>query len=94
MLLLATKIDLRSDAAILQRLTDRGLAPVATAQGQRLAKDIGAVFAEVNIFDHPHEAILPKLSQLRLSLSDPSLAQKPSSSSKISRNKKQKCIIS
>ena len=41
-LLVATKIDLRSDADTLQSLTQQGEAPIEFEEGQALAKEIGA----------------------------------------------------
>jgi len=43
---------MRSDPSILQRLTDRCLAPVTTQQGQDMAKTIGAKrFFETSVVD-------------------------------------------
>jgi Ras-related C3 botulinum toxin substrate 1 len=41
-LLIGTKSDLRSDSDTLARLADKRLTPIASEQGDRLAKEIGA----------------------------------------------------
>jgi len=41
-ILVGTKIDMITDPSILQRLTDRGLSPITTQQGQEVATKIGA----------------------------------------------------
>jgi len=41
-MLVATKADLRDDAEAVRRLSERKLAPVTTAEGQKLAQEIGA----------------------------------------------------
>ena len=43
LVLVATKLDLRDDNEQIQRLKEKGLAPVTVEQGQGLAKEIGAV---------------------------------------------------
>jgi hypothetical protein len=42
-LLVGNKVDLRDDAEMVQRLSDRGLRPISTEQGEELARRIGAV---------------------------------------------------
>jgi Ras-related C3 botulinum toxin substrate 1 len=42
-LLIGTKIDLREDADALTRLNERGLKPITAEEGNKLAKEIGAV---------------------------------------------------
>ena len=42
-LVVGTKIDLRDDAAALQRLKEKNLEPISSQMGDQLAKDIGAV---------------------------------------------------
>jgi len=42
MILVGTKIDLRDDPAALQKLQEKGMAPVNYEQGLRLAKEISA----------------------------------------------------
>jgi len=42
-LLVGTKLDLRDDKMTLESLADRGLAPVTTEAGMKMANDIGAV---------------------------------------------------
>jgi hypothetical protein len=41
--LVGNKIDLRDDRETIQRLSDRGLRPISTEQGEELARRIGAV---------------------------------------------------
>jgi len=45
-LLVGTKIDLRSDAATIERLKERDLAPLTKEQGESLAAEIGAQYVE------------------------------------------------
>ena len=42
-LLVGTKMDLRSNKDTLKKLEEQGLAPVSTSQGNAQAKDIGAI---------------------------------------------------
>jgi len=42
LILVATKLDLRDDNDQIQRLKEKGLAPVTTEAGEGLAKEIGA----------------------------------------------------
>ena len=42
-LLVGTKMDLRSNEDTLQKLEEQGLAPVRTEQGNTVAKEIGAI---------------------------------------------------
>jgi len=44
--LVGCKTDLRTDKDVLHKLADVGESPVATAEGERYAKKIGAIFAE------------------------------------------------
>lgn len=41
--LIGTKIDLRDDPDVIERLKERGASPISNAQGINLARDIGAV---------------------------------------------------
>eukprot|EP00736_Rhodelphis_marinus_P004890 Rmarinus@m.9578 len=42
-ILVGTKLDLRDDDDTKKRLSDKGLSPITTQQGQQMAKEIGAV---------------------------------------------------
>lgn len=68
MLLVGTKIDLRNDPGTIERLRERGQAPITYEQGVQLAKEIGAVtYLECsaltqnglkNVFDEAIRAVL------------------------------------
>lgn len=68
LLLVGTKIDLRQDAGMIEKLRERGQAPITYEQGVQLAKEIGAVkYLECsaltqhglkNVFDEAIRAVL------------------------------------
>jgi Ras-related C3 botulinum toxin substrate 1 len=43
MVLVGTKLDLREDPDIIDKLRDRRMSPISFSEGNNLAKDIGAV---------------------------------------------------
>ena len=68
LILVGTKIDLRNDPALIEKLRERGQSPITYEQGVQLAKDIGAVkYLECsaltqqglkNVFDEAIRAVL------------------------------------
>jgi len=67
-ILVGTKIDLRSDPAFIASLSDKGLKPIATEQGEQLAQEIKAIkYMECSaltqvglkeVFDHAIKTVL------------------------------------